>query len=293
MRGGGLVVAGGGVERPGEQRLPQHLRVGGVRLFLGQGNSDGDQGLGDRPARDRGEVRPLGLGVGAGVGVPGDRLVFGDLGLGQAGAGVEGPPVADRVLQLGEEPVGQRAGLERLAVLTAVDRPPDPEPCPGAAAELLDVPEPDVVTVHLLLLLSVLRVLFFQAAQPRGQRAAPDPHPAARQPHDRRPGSPPAPAVESRPGHPQLGDHLIDRQQRVIRGSGCSVRGGGGPAGSGWRSRGRPVRGSATTDAPLCPPRQVRPPPGRQRRPATRGCWPRERKEEEKPCEWSDEGTPD
>ena len=67
------------------------------------------------------------------------------------------------------------------------------------------------------LLLSVLRVLLFQAAQPRGQRAAPDPHPAARQPHCRRPGSLPAPAVESRPGHPQFGGHLIDRQQRVTR----------------------------------------------------------------------------
>ena len=107
---------------------------------------------------------------------------------------------------------------------------------------------------------------FFQAAQPRGERAAPDPHPAARQPHDRRPGALPAPAVERGPGHPQLGGHLIDRQQRVIRGSGFSGRGGGGPAGSGWRSRGRPVRGSATTDAPLRPPRQVRPPPGRRRR---------------------------
>ena len=94
---------------------------------------------------------PFGLGVGAGVGVPGDRLVFGDLGFGQAGAGVEGPPVADRVLQPGEEPVGQRAGLERLAVLTAVDRPADPVACPGAVADLLDVPEPDVVAVHLLL----------------------------------------------------------------------------------------------------------------------------------------------
>jgi hypothetical protein len=113
--------------------------------------------------------------------------------------------------------------------------------------------------------------LLFQAAQPRGQRAAPDAHPAARQPHRWRPGSLPAPAVESRPGHPQLGDHLIDRQQRVIRGSGCSVRGGGGPAGSGWRSRGRPVRGSATTDAPLRPPRQVRPPLSRPRRTTARG----------------------
>jgi hypothetical protein len=125
------------------------------------------------------------------------------------------------------------------------------------------------------------RVLFFQAAQPRGQRAAPDPHPAARQPHRRRPSSLPAPAVESRPGHPQLGDHLIDRQQRVIRRTGCTVRGGGGPAGSGWRSRGRPVRGSATTDAPLRPPRQVRPPPRRPRRTAPRGC--RETGKEEGP----------
>src|ERR1035438_4188634 len=33
-----------------------------------------------------------------------------------------------------------------------------------------------------------------------------------RQPNHRRPGSLPAPAVESGPGHPQLGDHLIDRQ---------------------------------------------------------------------------------
>jgi hypothetical protein len=48
------------------------------------------------------------------VGVPADQLLFGGLGFGQAGAGVEGPPVADRVLQLGEEPVGQRARLERL-----------------------------------------------------------------------------------------------------------------------------------------------------------------------------------
>jgi len=74
--------------------------------------------------------------------VPGDHLLFGDLDVGQAGARVERPPVSDRVLQLGEEPVSQRAGLERPAVLTPVDRPPDPEPepCPGAVAELLDVP---------------------------------------------------------------------------------------------------------------------------------------------------------
>ena len=122
----------------------------------------------------------------------------------------------------------------------------------------------------------MLRILFFQAAQPRGQRAAPDPHPAARQPHRRRAGSLSAPAVERGPGHPQRGGHLLDRQQRVIRGSGCSVRGGGGPAGSGWRSRALPVRGSATTDAPLRPPRQVRPPPGRPRRTAAWGCGKRE-----------------
>ena len=79
-------------------------------------------------------------------------------------------------------------------------------------------------------LLSVLRVLL-QAAQPRGQRAAPDPQAAAGQPHDRRAG-PPAPAVERRPRHPQLGGHLLDRQQRVIRGTGLTVRGGGGPPGA-------------------------------------------------------------
>ena len=45
-----------------------------------------------------------------------------------------------------------------------------------------------------------------------------------------------------------------------------------GPAGSGLGSRGRPVRGSATTDAPLRPACQVRPPPGRRRRAAARGC---------------------
>ena len=127
-----------------------------------------------------------------------------------------------------------------------------------------------------------MRVLF-QAAQPRRQRAAPDPHPAAGQPHRRRAGSLPAPAVERGPGHPQLGGHLLDRQQRVARGSGLVGRGGGGPAGSGWRSRGRPVRGSATTDAPLRPPRQVRPPPGRRRQAAARGGQPGERGQEERP----------
>jgi hypothetical protein len=82
----------------------------------------------------------------------------------------------------------------------------------------------------------------------------------------------PTPAVEGGPGNLQLGGHLLDRQQRVARGSWFVRRGGGGPSGSGHRSRGRPVRGSATTDAPLRPPRQVRPPPGRPRRTAARGC---------------------
>ena len=104
--------------------------------------------------------------------------------------------------------------------------------------------------------------VFFQAAQPRRERAAPDPDAAARQPHRWRAGPVPAPAVEGGPGYPQLGGHLLDRQQRVARGSGCRRPGWRGPAGSGWRSRGRPVRGSATTDAPLRPPRQVRPPAG-------------------------------
>jgi hypothetical protein len=123
--------------------------------------------------------------------------------------------------------------------------------------------------------------LFFQAAQPLAERAAPDPHPAARQPHRWRPGSLPAPAVEGRPGYPQLGGHLLDRQQRVARGTGCFGRGGGGPAGSGHRSRGRPVRGVATTDAPLRPACQVRPPPGR-RQAAGQGR-PRKPGEEERP----------
>ena len=109
---GRVGVAGGGVERPGEQRLPQHLAVGRARLLGREGDGDGDQGLGDRPAGDRGQVAPFGLGVGAGVLVPGDHLPLGGLGFGQAGAGVEGPPVADGVLEAVEEPVGEGAGLE-------------------------------------------------------------------------------------------------------------------------------------------------------------------------------------
>jgi hypothetical protein len=124
----------------------------------------------------------------------------------------------------------------------------------------------------------------FQLAQPRRQGAAPDPHPAARQPHRCRAGPESAPAVERCPGYPQLGGHLLDREQRAARGSGVCGRGGGGPAGSGWRSRGRPVRGSATTDAPLRPPRQVRPRPGSRRQSPARGGRPGERGRGEWPC---------
>ena len=85
------------------------------------------------------------------------------------------------------------------------------------------------------------------------------------------------------PGMACLAGRHIDRQQRVIRGAGSFGRGGRGPAGSGLRSRGKPVRGPATTDAPLRSPRQVRPPPGQRRRPATQGCRPGERKKEERP----------
>ena len=91
--------------------------------------------------------------------------------------------------------------------------------CPARCGDLLDVPEPYFVTVRLLTAPVRLGCPSFQAAQPRHQRAAPDPHPAARQPHDRGPGPLPAPAVERVPRYPQLGGHLLDRQQRVIRGS--------------------------------------------------------------------------
>ena len=95
-----------------------------------------------------------------------------------------------------------------------------------------------------------------------------------------------APAVESRPGYPQLGGYLLDGQQRVARGSGVCGRGGGGPAGSGLGSRGRPVRGSATTDAPLRPACQVRPPPGRRRQAAGRGGRPWDQGQEERRRGW-------
>jgi hypothetical protein len=45
--------------------------------------------------------------------LPRDHLACRGLRFGQADARAEGPPVTDRVLQVGEEPVGQRA-LARL-----------------------------------------------------------------------------------------------------------------------------------------------------------------------------------
>ena len=153
------------------------------------------------------------------MGVGADHFVFGDLGLGQAGAGVEGPPGADRVLQFGQEPVGQRAGLERLAVLTTVDRPPDPVAGCGAAAGLLDVPEPDVVAVHLLSAPVPIACPLVPggAATPSARRAGPAPRrpaaapPAARLPagaSGRKPPGTPAtrrsPHRSSAAGHPQF-----------------------------------------------------------------------------------------
>ena len=95
--------------------------------------------------------------------------------------------------------------------------------------------------------------------------------PASRQPHDCRACALPAPAVERGPRHPQLGGHLLDSQQRVIRSTRSCGRGDGGSAGNGRGSRGRPVRGVATTDAPLRPLCQARPPPS-WRQAVTRGC---------------------
>jgi hypothetical protein len=72
--GGRQMVAGAGVERPAQQRPPQHLAFGCAALCDGERGGDGDQGFGDRAAGDRGQGRPLGLGVGAGVLIPGHRV---------------------------------------------------------------------------------------------------------------------------------------------------------------------------------------------------------------------------
>ena len=117
-------------------------------------------------------------------------------------------------------------------MLLAVDGPPDPVPsAAGIVGDLPGVPEPDVVTVHLLCSCRSC-VSCSRLAQPQGERAAPDPHPASRQPHHCRPGSLPAPAVERGPRHPQLGGHLLDRQQRVIRGPGPAPGVAGGRPGA-------------------------------------------------------------
>jgi hypothetical protein len=194
------------------------------------------------------------------VGVPGDRLVPGRAGLGQAGARVEGPSVADRVFQPVEEPVGQRAGLERPAVLAAVDRPPDPVPGGGAAAELLGVPEPDVITVHLLraplrlcLLPGGAATRSARCAGPALRRPATAPpaaRPLAGASGRTRPGTPAArrsPPRSSAAGHPGF---------RVLR--------------PGWRRAGRercPVLGAARPrvrdDGRSAPPAPSSPAPDR------------------------------
>src|ERR1700730_14696677 len=133
--------------------------------------------------------------------------------------GSRSSPVADRFVHIGEEPVGQRAGLERLAVLTAVDRPPDPVAGCGAAADLLDVPEPDVVAVHLLsapvpiacpLVAGGAATRSARCAGPAPRRPAAAP-PAARLPAGasgrKRPGTPAArrsPHRSSAAGHPRF-----------------------------------------------------------------------------------------
>jgi hypothetical protein len=70
----------------------------------------------------------------------------------------------------------------RTCSAAAGDGPPDPVPAFGGVADLLDVPEPDVVAVHA---------------------------------HLRGTGPVPPPAVERGPGHPQLCDDLLDGQQRA------------------------------------------------------------------------------
>src|SRR5690349_11844875 len=95
-------------------------------------------------------MRPFGVGVGAGVLVPGDVVAGGLLlpGGGQPCDGVERLAGADGVFEAGEEPFGERPGREGLAVRPTGDGPPDPPTALGGVADLLDVPEPDVVAVH-------------------------------------------------------------------------------------------------------------------------------------------------
>jgi hypothetical protein len=164
------------------------------------------------------------------MGVPGDHLPLRGLGPGQAGARVEGPPVADRVLEAVEEPVREGAGLERLAVLATVDRPADPVPGSGARAEFLDVPEPDVVTVHALLSPLLLRCPLPGGAATRSARCAgPAPRrPAAALP----PGRLPAGASgRTRPATPEA--RRSPHRSSAAGRRGCRV------LRPGWRGAGR------------------------------------------------------
>jgi hypothetical protein len=77
------------------------------------------RGFGDRATGDRRQGRPFGLGISAGVLIPSHRLGLAGAHAGQAGAGVEGLPATGGVLQAGEEPVGEGAGLEGLAARPA------------------------------------------------------------------------------------------------------------------------------------------------------------------------------
>ena len=103
---------------------------------------------------------------------------------------------------------------------------------------------PHVVTVHLLLAPLAVCVGFFQAAQPlassalrrtrtpaAGSRTASGPAPSRRQRYNA--------ARETRSS--AVTSSMVSSGSPGV--SGVCVRGGGG-AGSGWRSRGRPVRGS-------------------------------------------------
>ena len=154
QRADGLIgrgeVAGTGVERPREQGPAQQRGVGGAASLPDQRDRDGGQSLGDRPAGDRGQVRPLEVSVGAGVLIPGQVAGGGVLwpGDGQPGGHVERHVVTDRVFEAGEEPFGDLPDGEGLAMRAAGDAPPDPPPAFGGVGDLLNVPEPDVVAVH-------------------------------------------------------------------------------------------------------------------------------------------------
>ena len=139
---GGGPAGAGGVERIAEQGPADDGGVGGVAVPAGQGEGDRGERLGYRPAGFRGQVGPFHLGVRAGVLIPGSRSRGGALGPGgQAGRRVERLAVAGGVFEGAQERVRQGLGGKRLAVLAALDRPPDPVPAAGGVADLPDVPE--------------------------------------------------------------------------------------------------------------------------------------------------------